>query len=239
VGAIISITVNPLLYRLVGPLESALRRFIKTPTPPALPAQGHEPGADEPGRSARHRAVVIGYGPVGRTVTRLLVENRVEPVLIELNIDTVRRVGGQGIRAVYGDATHRDTLERAGLADAIVLILSSSSMHGSGETIRLARELNRRVLIFARSDYLREHQALRDAGADVVFSGEGEVALSMTEFLLRQLGATAEQVDRERARIRSELFGGLSEGESLPEDRAWPESAAEVPSTPGEGSKAG
>ena len=29
----------------------------------------------------------------------------------------------------------------------------------------------------------------------------------MTEFLLRQLGATAEQIDREKDRIRIELFG--------------------------------
>ena len=65
------------------------------------------------------------------------------------------------------------------------------------------------------------------------------MALSMTEFLLRQLGATAEQVDRERARIRSELFGGLPDGESLPEDRAWPEIGAEVPSAQGQDSKTG
>jgi CPA2 family monovalent cation:H+ antiporter-2 len=48
---------------------------------------------------------------------------------------------------------------------------------------------------------------MRRAGADVVFSGEGEVALAMTEFMLRQLGATPEQMDRERDRIRHELFG--------------------------------
>ena len=29
----------------------------------------------------------------------------------------------------------------------------------------------------------------------------------MTEFLLRQLGATGEQIDRQRDRIRKELFG--------------------------------
>jgi hypothetical protein len=48
---------------------------------------------------------------------------------------------------------------------------------------------------------------LRHVGADVVFAAEGEVALTMTEFLLRQLGATEEQIDRERDRIREELFG--------------------------------
>ena len=69
---------------------------------------------------------------------------------------------------------------------------------------------------------------LREAGADVVFSGEGEVALSMTEFLLRQLGATPEQIDRERARIRSDLFGESPEPESLPKDRLRPASDTEM-----------
>jgi hypothetical protein len=76
------------------------------------------------------------------------------------------------------------------------------------EAIRLARELNPKIRIFARAAYLGEISALRQAGADAVFSGEGEVASVMTEFILRQLGATPEQVDRERDRIRMELFGG-------------------------------
>ena len=42
---------------------------------------------------------------------------------------------------------------------------------------------------------------------DLTDSGEGEVALTMTEFMLRQLGATAEQIDRAGDRTRSELFG--------------------------------
>ena len=38
-----------------------------------------------------------------------------------------------------------------------------------------------------------------------VFSGEGEVALTLTEAILASLGATAEQIDRERARVHAEL----------------------------------
>jgi CPA2 family monovalent cation:H+ antiporter-2 len=70
----------------------------------------------------------------------------------------------------------------------------------------LARELNPRGIIAARANYLAELPALRGAGADLVFSGEGEVALSMTGSLLERLGATPDQIDRERDRIRSELF---------------------------------
>src|SRR4051794_24248620 len=87
-AAIISITANPILYRLIGPIEAILRRFIRTPPPADLPTQGQQPADGERSRSGRHRAIVVGYGPVGRTVTRLLGENRVEPVIVELNIDT-------------------------------------------------------------------------------------------------------------------------------------------------------
>jgi CPA2 family monovalent cation:H+ antiporter-2 len=73
--------------------------------------------------------------------------------------------------------------------------------------IRVAKECNPSIRIFARSVHLREASALSQAGADTVFSGEGEVALSMTEFMLRQVGATPEQIDRERERIRREFFG--------------------------------
>jgi CPA2 family monovalent cation:H+ antiporter-2 len=89
-------------------------------------------------------------------------------------------------------------------------------MQGSEEAIRLARELHPGVKVVARSGYLKEIPALRKAGADVVFSGEGEIALTMTEFLLRHLGASEEQIDRQRERIRNELFGTPLAMELLP-----------------------
>ncbi len=141
-------------------------------------------------------------------------ENEFEPVIVELNVNTVRELTAQGSRAIYGDATHRDTLVHAGVGSAVALVLSSSSTTGAREVMRIARELNRELVIFARSSYLSELAELQKAGADAVFSDEGEVALAMTEFLLRQRGATPEQIDRERARFRSEFFWETDDQES-------------------------
>jgi CPA2 family monovalent cation:H+ antiporter-2 len=69
----------------------------------------------------------------------------------------------------------------------------------------VARELNPSVRILARATDLREATTLRAAGADVVVSGEGEVALAVTESILQRLGATPDQIDRERQRVRGEL----------------------------------
>jgi K+:H+ antiporter len=229
-AAIISITLNPILYRLIGPLEAVLKRLIKSPAPADLPTHVDVAIDRAAGiKESRYKAVIVGYGPVGRTLARLLGESHIEPIIIELNVQTVRRLTNEGILAIYGDATHRETLENADVANAVALILSSSSMHGTSETIRIARTLNPRILIFARSSYLRERTELRKAGADAVFSGEGEVAMAMTEFILRQLRATPEQIDAERDRIRAELFGDSREVETFSEETGLPDAPVETP----------
>jgi CPA2 family monovalent cation:H+ antiporter-2 len=79
-------------------------------------------------------------------------------------------------------------------------------MENSVEVIRMARELNPGIQVLARAAYLRDLAALRHAGADTVFTGEGEVALAFADAILRRLGATPEQIDRERSRAHAELF---------------------------------
>jgi CPA2 family monovalent cation:H+ antiporter-2 len=210
-AAIISISVNPILYRLTDLLENQAKKtpwlwkLLNGSRPAESMAPKHDERQEDP---AQHgQAVVVGYGPVGRTLVRLLQENGIEPTIIEMNLQTVRQLREEGIRAVYGDSAHRETQIEAGMSRANVLILSASGLHNSQEVIRVARELNPNVRVFARTAYLREIPSLTRAGADVVFTGEGEVAMTMTEFILRQLGASAEQIDRERDRIRAELFG--------------------------------
>lgn len=206
--AILSITLNPLSYRLIPRIERWMERCT-----PALTTWIHRrtagslsPAADPEVVRGRHRAVVIGYGPVGRTVARLLQENEIEPTIIEMNVETVKRLRAENMRVVYGEAARFETLQEAGVAEARALVLSSSGIKEGRELIRLARQINPAVQVIARTAYLRELGELREAGADKVFSGEGEVALAMTEFILRTLGATPEQIDRERTRVHDELF---------------------------------
>ena len=81
-----------------------------------------------------------------------------------------------------------------------------SSINESAEIIRNVRSLNPQIKVITRSAYLRDRAELLRAGSDTVFAGEGEVAMALAEYILRDLGATPEQIDRERLRVRSELF---------------------------------
>jgi len=199
--AIVSIAINPLLYRAVRPLERWVpQRRTAADRLAGAPAE-RRPADDDP----RRRAVVIGYGPVGRTVARLLRQNDITPTIVDLNIDTVRALRDQALPAIYGDAGHRDTLVSAGVPGAGAIILSVAGLPAAREVIRTARELNPSILILARTAYIRELVTLKQAGANVIFSGEGEVALAFTETILGRLGATPEQIDRERARVHEEI----------------------------------
>ena len=193
--AIASIVINPLLYRWVPHLAKRTQA-------------GRVAIADQrpPPPSTTHRAVVVGYGPTGRTVTRLLRENAIEPTVVELNIDTVRALEqDDGVTGVYGDASQREVLKGAGADTAGSLILTTD-LTSAEEVIRVARELNPNLYVLSRTATLRDLPVLRKAGASGVFSGEGEVALALTEALLHRLGATPDQIDRERQRVHDELF---------------------------------
>ncbi|MCI0366518.1 MAG: cation:proton antiporter, partial [Phycisphaerales bacterium] len=187
-ASIVSISVNPLLYRWVASFHESKNEPVPGPL--------------------AHRAVVIGYGPVGQAVAGLMRERGIEPVIVERNAATAAHLREEGHPVIQGDAGNEEVLRQAGLEEAVSLILSAPVDGESAELIRVARRINPEVFVLARSTYLSQAVALRAAGADEIFSGEGEVAVSMTSSVLQHLGATPEQLDQERERIRKSLIEG-------------------------------
>ena len=193
VVSLASITLNPLMFRLIEPLSTRLSR--RNP---------RQPYSEPPLPRHQQRVLVVGYGPVGRIVTRVLRENGLHPLVIELNHETVGELRRHGIDALYGDASQVTILEEAGIRDAVGLIFAGSG--ASEPMVSLAKQLHPDLLAIARVAFLQEAASVCSAGADQVVTAEAEAALAMAERLLTTLGATAEQLDRERARVRAELF---------------------------------
>ncbi|MBJ7259043.1 MAG: cation:proton antiporter [Chthoniobacterales bacterium] len=194
--AVISITLNPLLYKMVDPVAAWMGRRGFGPSEPKTGEGPVTKGADH--------VVVVGHGPVGRAVCRLLREHGLSPVVVEMNIETVQGLKQAGQQAVYGDAARPDVLEHSGVAAAKGLIITASGL-AHADIIREARRLNPGIRVLARSVYLREASILKEAGADAVFSGELETALAMTAHLLDELGAPKERVKMEREKLLKEL----------------------------------
>lgn len=191
-ASIISIALNPSIYRWV-------RRWATRVDEVKPASSGERPPIDP------KRCILVGYGPVGKIVHRLLSEQGKEITVIDLNLETVRRLRAQGLAAHYGDVLRADTLEEAGVAVAGSLILSAD-VEDANEIIRQARLLNPQLRIFVRCNHLRDTAALRRAGADVIASGEGEVGVALAESVLANETPNKTLPVEQREEIRRELY---------------------------------
>ena len=190
-ASILSIALNPSIYR-------QMRRLSVTAPKLSPAAEGQHASID------LSRCILVGYGPVGRIVHRLLQDQGAAVTVVDLNLDTVRRLRAEGHRAIYGDVLRPGTLEEAGVATVGSLILSAD-IEDAAEIIRQSRLLNAQLRVLVRCAHLRDAAALRRAGANVVAAGEAEVCVALAEAVsgLEKMepAAAAEHRDAVRRRL--------------------------------------
>ena len=158
--AIVSITLNPLLFKLSPHGEALIRRW------PALDRwmnrnakrEGEmNPAARSAIDSQAGRVVVIcGYGPVGRSVDSILRERGVgEVIIIDSNIDTVQELTRNGRAAIFGDANNIEVLSQA-VGRASLLVVTLPGAQHRGQLIAAAKLINPSLKVFVRARYYRD-----------------------------------------------------------------------------------
>ena len=197
--AIITITINVACFRFVPAVIRKLESRgigLAPADASALPAPSED----------KDRVIVVGYGPCGNIITGILQEHNLEVIVLEMNIDTVNHLHNQGIHAMHGDARLHTILRLAGAEHAKAIIITAAGAPAV-EISASARDVNPKIAVLAHTTYMRSAQTMRNNGAQIVVSGEEEVALTLSSMLLRGLGATEEQIQRARAKNREKLTG--------------------------------
>jgi CPA2 family monovalent cation:H+ antiporter-2 len=208
--ALVSISINPLLMQWLDRIEGWLR------SRPALwrivegraerrRAAVNAGTAEALASSTDPRAVIVGYGPVGQAVERLVRQAGLDTVVVDMNPDTVRALTDQGRRALFGDASLPDILKQAGVDRASHLIVTLPHSLNRVPLIMAARELNPALRILVRARYLRERRELEQAGASAARFEEAEAAVALADLVLGDLGRDEETIRHETARIRDAL----------------------------------
>ncbi len=214
--SLISITLNPLLFRLIAPLEKRLLQYPRLWA--RLSGRAEKGGVElnqqtqnllkadkQAGEAAPPKAVIVGFGPVGQTSARILRSFGVEPVVVDLNLDTVRDLADSGDLAVYGDATRRDILDAAGIQEAKYLLATVPDVLVRTLVILTAKDMNPGLRVFARARYLKEREWLEEVGATQICTEEAETALGLARLLLQEVGADSERVVAELKKVQHEL----------------------------------
>lgn len=193
VCALISITVNPWLFSLVPKVEAWLRKhealwrlMNRKAYATALAAQEecHTFVADK-----KKHAIVVGYGPTGRSVVEALHSQGVETIVVDLNMDTVNAIAKEGGHAVFGDSSHRSILEAAGVEKATYLLLTTPDLSAARSTATMALGMNSGLNIIARARFIQDVDYLLQTGVTEVAVEENEVALAMVHMVEKVMKA--------------------------------------------------
>ncbi|MFO0278286.1 MAG: cation:proton antiporter [Planctomycetota bacterium] len=234
VVAVLSIAVTPLLYALGKRLAARARdaaapaavgtAAVGTAGSTAGSAAGSTAGSGEAadghhaGIPKREHAIVVGFGPTGRTIAAGLQAAGVPYVVAEMNADTVKAEKLKGTPIVLADCTRQHALEALGVHGAQLLVLAVNDGAATSRIAQLARQLAPDLHVLARSTYTAEADGLRRAGATDVVPQELEASVEMLVRTLRRVLVADDEIGRQvrgvRARAGGERLAEVAGGEA-------------------------
>jgi CPA2 family monovalent cation:H+ antiporter-2 len=187
-GAIISIALNPVVFRITKPLERWIGRngalaakFERAADPLA------ELPMSVPQEHLAGQVVLVGYGRVGSRIAASLTERGIPFVVAEQNREVVDQLRKDGVHAVAGNAGEPAVLIQAHIARASMLVIATPDTFHVRAMIETARALNPDIKTVVRTHSDAEAELLRGERAGEIFIGEQELAKGMTEYVLSNL----------------------------------------------------
>jgi len=156
--------------------------------------------------------IIAGYGLNGRNLAAALRAVRAPYLIVELNAQTVRQARERGEAAFFGDATRDEILRALGVERARMLVAAISDPAATRRMVRVARELNPRLHIIARTRYVIEIPELIRLGADDVIPEEFETSIEIFARVLGHYHVPRAEVDRLVAQIRASHYEALRGG---------------------------
>jgi monovalent cation:H+ antiporter-2, CPA2 family len=205
-GAIGSITLNPLVMRLIAPAERALKRN------PALwklidrPIDTERP-SDE---VLTNHVVIVGCGRVGRHIAEALGRLGITRIVIEADPERVAKLQQLGVPVMYGDASNSEIIAHSGLERARALVITLPDDSSALAVATAARLTSRKLQIIGRASTWEGARRLRAAGVDHVVRPELEGGVEIVRRTLLDLELPVREVQRYTELIRHD---GLDESE--------------------------
>lgn len=178
------------------------------------------PAADEP-TDAVGRAIIVGFGRVGRLVADMLGQHGKPYIAIDSDGDLVSAGQRDGYKVLFGDAANGNALVKMGVDEASAVIITMDEPVAAHRIVKRLRARSESLPIIARARDASHAAALYRDGASHAVPETLESSLQLSEAVLVDLGVPMgpvivsihEMRDRMRDQIMEE--GGLDERPAL------------------------
>ncbi|MGK0264757.1 MAG: CPA2 family monovalent cation:H+ antiporter-2 [Planctomycetota bacterium] len=199
VAAVVSIAATPLLYALGHRLALRARNS-------GMHNAGRVHAAVSDGQRSNH-AILVGYGPTGRTVAAGLEAAGIPYVIAEMNAATVRTERLRGVPIVLADATRITVLNSLGLARAQLVVLAINDLAATRRVSQLVSQNAPQAHILARAQFNNDVASLQQSGAHEVVPQELEASVEILVRVLRRFLVADDEIGRRVKAVRAEAGG--------------------------------
>ena len=165
--------------------------------------------------SAEQHVIVCGYGRSGQNLTRLLEQEKIAFIALDVDPLRVREAAAAGESVVFGDAARREVLLAAGLGRAKALVITYSDVQSALKILALVHELRPGLPVIVRTRDDGDIDRLKEAGAAEVVPEVLEGSLMLASHALMLVGVPLNRVlrrIRETRETRYGLFRGFFRG---------------------------
>jgi monovalent cation:H+ antiporter-2, CPA2 family len=184
-GAMISIILNPFLFRALPWIEARLRSFSALWS---LLDRQHQPPQSQVPETLRDHVVVVGYGRVGRHIVHVLSFLNVPRLVIDLDVSRITELDNLGVPTLYGDAAESEILAHARVAQARAVVVTLPDETAASVVVTTVRTLAPQVPLAVRAATQDGVRHLLELGASDVIHPELEGGLDIVRQTLEYLG---------------------------------------------------
>jgi len=201
--SIITMAATPFLVAIAPATAQAVIRLPLLRTRTSRPSSRHAPS---PRQRLQDHLIIVGFGVNGRNLARAARAAAIPYIIIEMNAETVRRERAKGEPIYFGDATQEAVLAHAGIGDARIVTIVINDAAATRRITELARRLNPKIHIVARTRYVQEVHALYRLGANEVVPEEFETAVEIFTRLLKKYLVPQSEIDKLVAEVRADGY---------------------------------
>jgi voltage-gated potassium channel len=164
---------------IITPLRIAFLVLLIGTTLEVLASQGREMFRVARWRkNMGHHVVIVGYGTKGRSAVETLINNgqdRDSIVIVDPSATALTEAHADGLAVVTGDATRREVLRRAGVADADQVIITTNRDDSNVLATLTVRQLNPDAYIVAAAREQENAPLMKQSGANSVITSSDAV----------------------------------------------------------------
>ena len=171
----------------------------------------------------RQHVIICGFGRCGQNLARILDQENIPYVALDLDPDRVRHAAAAGNSVVYGDATRLQALMAAGLARASAVVVTYLDIPAAKKVLGHIQGHAPQVPVVVRTQDDLELESLQQAGAAEVVPEAIEGSLMLASHALALVGVPMRRVIRvvqNQRDARYNLLRGFFHGadDDMPDD---------------------